>query len=221
VSPVAVPNEGIATHAARLAAAPSVGHAELALAFAQTAASSAELHVEGRTFLPAAARRHRRRVVVGPHQPVRLPARPRRRPVRRRARSEGGRGRSGAADRRPSGHRPERGSRELYERLTAAGVVVCVNRATQPRAPRGPRGCGGTTGWNLCGQGHIDHRKVVVADGRIGWVGGAGIEDHIENGSTIGGCSMPACESDLSQTRPARPYGVRAVPVARSRARTR
>jgi phosphatidylserine/phosphatidylglycerophosphate/cardiolipin synthase-like enzyme len=30
--------------------------------------------------------------------------------------------------------------------------------------------------------GHIDHRKLVVIDGRIGWVGGAGIEDHFDDG---------------------------------------
>jgi cardiolipin synthase len=30
--------------------------------------------------------------------------------------------------------------------------------------------------------GHIDHRKLVVVDGRIGWVGGAGIEDHFDDG---------------------------------------
>ena len=77
---------------------------------------------------------------------------------------------------------PERGSKELYERLAAAGIVVCVNRATQPRALRGPIGSGGGQGWNLSGLGHIDHRKVVVVDGRIGWVGGAGIEDHFEDG---------------------------------------
>ena len=46
-----------------------------------------------------------------------------------------------------------------------------------------PLGAGGETGWNLSGLGHIDHRKVVVVDGRIGWVGGAGIEDHFENGA--------------------------------------
>ena len=36
--------------------------------------------------------------------------------------------------------------------------------------------------WNFSQLGHIDHRKVVVVDGRIGWVGGAGIEDHFEDG---------------------------------------
>ena len=81
------------------------------------------------------------------------------------------------------GSDPERGSREFYEQLTQAGIQVCVTRATQPRVPRGPLGAGGETGWNLSGLGHIDHRKVVVVDGRIGWVGGAGIEDHFENGA--------------------------------------
>ena len=57
-----------------------------------------------------------------------------------------------------------------------------MTRATQLRAPRGPLSAGGAIGWNLSGLGHIDHRKVVVVDGRIGWVGGAGIEDHFENG---------------------------------------
>ena len=55
-------------------------------------------------------------------------------------------------------------------------------RATQPRAPVGPLGSGGPTRWNLAGLGHIDHRKLVVIDGRIGWVGGAGIEDHFQDG---------------------------------------
>lgn len=30
--------------------------------------------------------------------------------------------------------------------------------------------------------GQVDHRKMFVIDGRIGWVGGAGIEDHFANG---------------------------------------
>ena len=80
------------------------------------------------------------------------------------------------------GSDPERGALEHYERLTAGGVEVCVMRATKPRAPVGPLGAGGGTRWNLAGLGHIDHRKVVVIDGRIGWVGGAGIEDHFQDG---------------------------------------
>jgi cardiolipin synthase len=59
---------------------------------------------------------------------------------------------------------------------------VCVVRATKPRSAVGPLGGDGALRWNLGGLGHIDHRKVVVVDGRIGWVGGAGIEDHFEDG---------------------------------------
>ena len=80
------------------------------------------------------------------------------------------------------GSDPERGARALYDRLVAAGVEVCVVRATQPRAPTGPLGAGRERSWNLRGLGHIDHRKFVVVDGKVGWVGGAGIEDHFQDG---------------------------------------
>jgi cardiolipin synthase len=36
--------------------------------------------------------------------------------------------------------------------------------------------------WNLDGLGHFDHRKLAVIDGGIGWIGGAGIEDHFDDG---------------------------------------
>jgi cardiolipin synthase len=80
------------------------------------------------------------------------------------------------------GSDPDRGSRSFYERLTASGVEVCVVRATQPRAPRGLLGSGEGNRWNLGQLGHIDHRKAIVVDGRIGWVGGAGFEDHFQDG---------------------------------------
>src|SRR4051812_9002900 len=77
---------------------------------------------------------------------------------------------------------PDRGTRAFYDRLTSAGVDVCVMRATRPRVAAGPLGSGGATRWNIGGLGHIDHRKLVVVDGRVGWVGGAGIEDHFQDG---------------------------------------
>src|SRR4051812_11612629 len=80
------------------------------------------------------------------------------------------------------GSAPERGSRMLYDRLVAAGVEVCVNRALSARAPAGPLGSGAAKRWNLSALGHVDHRKVLVVDGRTGWVGGAGIEDHFNDG---------------------------------------
>jgi cardiolipin synthase A/B len=80
------------------------------------------------------------------------------------------------------GSDPERSSKAFYDRLTAAGIEVCVVRATRLRVPTGTLGGGGATRWNVSGLGHIDHRKFIVLDGRIGWVGGAGIEDHFQDG---------------------------------------
>jgi cardiolipin synthase A/B len=80
------------------------------------------------------------------------------------------------------GSDPEGSSRALYDRLTAAGIDICVIRATTPRAAPGPLGSDGAARWNLAGLGHIDHRKFVIVDGRIGWIGGAGIEDHFQDG---------------------------------------
>ena len=182
MSSVAVPNEEIAAHAARLSVAPRVDRSALALEFDGSSASLVQLHVEGRNFYPslladiaaASSSVHINQFgfrpgLVGDRFADALVAKAAEGvPVRL------------IVDRQ--GTDPERGSKELYERLTTAGVLVCVNRATQPRASRGPLGGGGAPGWNLRGLGHIDHRKVVVVDGRIGWVGGAGIEDHFENG---------------------------------------
>jgi cardiolipin synthase len=82
-----------------------------------------------------------------------------------------------------NGSAPEGGSRALYQRLIDAGVQVCTTRGTKARAPFGPLGTDGrATRWNLDALGHVDHRKFFVIDGRIGWVGGAGIEDHFEDG---------------------------------------
>jgi cardiolipin synthase len=183
VSRTAVQNATIAEHARRLASAAEVGRGELALDFERTAAASAELHVEGRNFDPpmladiasASSSVHINQFgfrpgLIGDQFAAALIAKAQEGvPVRLNV------------DRQ--GSDPEGGSRAFYEPLIQAGVQVCVTRATKPRVPHGPLGAGGKTGWNLSGLGHIDHRKVVVVDGRIGWVGGAGIEDHFENGA--------------------------------------
>ena len=180
---ILVPNQRLADHAERLSSASEVGRGELALAFEHSSASSVELHVEGRNFYPplladiasASSSVHINQFgfrpgLVGDRFAAALIAKAQEGvPVRL------------IVDRQ--GSDPERGSRELYERLTEAGIHVCVTRATKLRVPRGPLGAGGAIGWNLAGLGHIDHRKAVVIDGRIGWVGGAGIEDHFENGA--------------------------------------
>ena len=80
------------------------------------------------------------------------------------------------------GSAPHEASRDMYSRLSEAGAQVCVVRATKLRAAAGPLGNGGVSRWNLQSLGHFDHRKMVVVDGRTGWVGGAGIEDHFGDG---------------------------------------
>jgi cardiolipin synthase len=180
-SPTAVPNDRIREHAEQLASGP-VTLAALSMAFEESSASSAEVLVEGRSFYApllediasASSSVHINQFgfrpgVVGDRFAEVLVAKAAEGiPVRL------------VVDRQ--GSDPERGSQEFYERLTAAGVEVCVVRATKPRVQVGPLGDGGATRWNLRGLGHIDHRKVAVVDGRIGWVGGAGIEDHFEDG---------------------------------------
>jgi len=168
-------------HAERLLAGP-VSRGELALSFEESLASSAEVLVGGDTFYPrmlediAAAKSSIhvnqfgfRPGVVGDVFAATLVDKARSGiPVRI------------VVDRQ--GSDPERGSQALYEQLAAAGAEICVVRATQVRAPHGPLGSGDGSHWNLGSVGHIDHRKVVVVDGRVGWVGGAGIEDHFQDG---------------------------------------
>jgi cardiolipin synthase len=174
-------DERIREHAGVLLAR-RVVRRDLALAFAESTASSAEALVAGDTFYPRMLEDIRsasssvhinqfgfRPGVVGDVFAEALAAKAAEGvPVRL------------VVDRR--GSDPERGASSLYERLTAAGVQVCVVRATQPRAPSGLLGAGGAPRWNVAALGHIDHRKVAIVDGRIGWVGGAGIEDHFQDG---------------------------------------
>jgi cardiolipin synthase len=174
-------NDRLREHAHRLLGGP-VERGAMSLAFPESTASSVDVLVEGRSFYPrmlediasASSSVHINQFgfrpgVVGEAfaeeligkaaegVPVRL-----------------------VVDRQ--GSDPERGSRELYDRLLEGGVQVCVVRATKLRVPFGPLGDSGPTRWNLGALGHIDHRKVVIVDGQTGWVGGAGIEDHFQDG---------------------------------------
>ena len=178
---IAVPNDRIREHAERLAAG-RVDRGALALEFSESAASSAEVHVEGRNFYPpmlgdiaaASSSIHINQFgfrpgVIGDAFAEALAAKA----------AEGVHVRL-IVDRK--GTDPEGSSRGLYEQLTKAGIEVCVVRATKARAADGPLGGEGAMRWNLGTLGHIDHRKMVVVDGRVGWVGGAGIEDHFQDG---------------------------------------
>jgi cardiolipin synthase len=62
------------------------------------------------------------------------------------------------------GSKPFKQAREMFMRLVAAGAQMEVNRFLRD-AP-----------------GRVDHRKLYVIDGAVAWTGGAGIEDHFEDG---------------------------------------
>lgn len=178
---IPVPDDRIRDRAERLLVGP-VALRDLAVRFSESSAASVEVLVDGAAFYPpmledvrsAASSVHINQFGFRPGEigdvfaealvekarqgvPVRL-----------------------VVDRQ--GSDPEAGTRAFYERLAGAGVEICVVRATKPRAPFGPLGSAGATRWNLGALGHIDHRKVVIVDGRTGWVGGAGIEDHFADG---------------------------------------
>ena len=155
---------------------------DLAIRFNDSFAATAEVHVEGRNFYPpmlqdiaaASSSIHINQFgfrpgVIGERFADALLAK----------RAEGVRVRL-VVDRQ--GSDPDRKSRDFYARLLSAGVEVRVVRAIELRAPAQPVVAGGSTRWNFSQLGHIDHRKLVVIDGRVGWVGGAGVEDHFEDG---------------------------------------
>ena len=155
------------TRAERLVREP-VRMADLALAFDETTATSADVHVGGKNFFPrmledlaaATSSIHINQYgfrpgTIGEKFASTLLAKAAEGlPVRLIVDGSGSyRGKSGRA---------------FYDRLRAGGVEVGVVRATSPRAREQ--------------LGHFDHRKFFVIDGRTGWIGGGGIEDHFEDG---------------------------------------
>lgn len=74
------------------------------------------------------------------------------------------------------GSRVDTGSREMYDRLSQAGVSVVLNDPVVPDVD-------GPLHLDFDEVGHFYHRKVFVIDGRVAWVGGAGIEDYFFDGS--------------------------------------
>ena len=79
------------------------------------------------------------------------------------------------------GSRPYGKAREMFTRLAAAGAQIVVNDMFLPDRdglfPNNQQ-----LDWRWDEAGRADHRKLYVVDGAVAWTGGAGIEDHFEDG---------------------------------------
>ena len=73
-------------------------------------------------------------------------------------------------------------SKPIFDELTAAGVEVVVNDIF-PIDRDGLLGDDRSVDPWQDEMGNADHRKMLVIDGKIGWIGGAGFEDHFYDGS--------------------------------------
>ena len=79
------------------------------------------------------------------------------------------------------GSQPYWSARAMFRRLAAAGAQIVVNDVLPP-VRRGLIGGGLRLDRRQSGIGHADHRKLYVLDGEVAWIGGAGIEDHFDDG---------------------------------------
>ena len=79
------------------------------------------------------------------------------------------------------GSRPNGEAREMFTGLAAAGAQIVVNDVL-PIDRDGLYPDERRLDWRQDEVGRADHRKLYVIDGSVAWTGGAGIEDHFENG---------------------------------------
>ena len=79
------------------------------------------------------------------------------------------------------GSRPYEEAQEMFTRLADAGAQIVVNDVF-PLDRDGLFPDDQHLDWRQDEVGRADHRKLYVIDGAVAWTGGAGIEDHFENG---------------------------------------
>ncbi len=79
------------------------------------------------------------------------------------------------------GSRPYKEAREMFTGLADAGAQIVVNDVF-PLDRDGLFPDDQQLDWRQDEVGRADHRKLYVVDGAVAWTGGAGIEDHFENG---------------------------------------
>jgi cardiolipin synthase A/B len=79
------------------------------------------------------------------------------------------------------GSHPHREAREMFTRLASAGAQIVVSDMLPPvRGGLYPDRA--IVASRQLEVGRVDHRKLYVIDGSVAWTGGAGIEDHFQNG---------------------------------------
>jgi cardiolipin synthase len=79
------------------------------------------------------------------------------------------------------GSRPNGDAREMFTGLAEAGAQIVVNDVL-PLDRDGLYPDDRRLDRRQDEVGRADHRKLYVVDGKVAWTGGAGIEDHFENG---------------------------------------
>lgn len=178
--PVALAAEDAAAFAARLAAAPIVRKRDVAISFAPSTARAVEPLLHGTRYFPRmmedlAAASSSIHVLIYGVKPGDVGTQFRDVLVDR--------ARAGIPVRLSVdavGSEVRAGSKALFRELVEGGVQVVQNRGMFPDV-RGPLGPGSRIGWRRENIGHFDHRKFMVVDGRVGYVGGTGIEDHFND----------------------------------------
>jgi cardiolipin synthase A/B len=79
-----------------------------------------------------------------------------------------------------SGSKPYADAKAMFTKLADAGAQIVVNDTLPP--DKDGLYPNGSFDWRQDDVGRADHRKLYVIDGKVAWTGGAGIEDHFENG---------------------------------------
>jgi cardiolipin synthase len=80
-----------------------------------------------------------------------------------------------------AGSKPYGPASDMFHRLAAGGAQIVVND-TFPLDEDGLYPGHTSIDWSQDDVGRADHRKLYVIDGKVAWIGGAGVEDHFENG---------------------------------------
>jgi cardiolipin synthase len=176
----AVSPEGARAKAAQLLALPQIRRRDEAITFAPTHVTSVELLLKGHRYFPrilediAAAKDHIHMLFYA-IQPGTIADQ-----VVDALDERAGAGLEVKVAVDAIGSRVDSTSRGLYKRMRASGVEIVANDGIA--IIRGGRI--GNRGIRFHAEDalHFDHRKMMVIDGRVAYVGGTGIEDHFADG---------------------------------------